>query len=259
VRPVRFDKLEFDRPARDSSGQDPELRVEKDAKYWFGLADENRCTGSYETALRFYSRTLEEDKTIVAAWVGQVQMLVQLGEYPQASLWSQKALELFPSHADLMSGQAQAECRLGNVKKSHALSDGALRQRGESAYRWQVRGELMVAGKQRTDRYCFDKAQLADSDWRVPLETAIIYMYYKVFSMAQQRAQMAVEQSPDAYYAWYLLGVCQTKLGFDTSARASFQRCLELCPRHTEALSRLSELNGARWPLAGLLGRLMGR
>lgn len=256
---MRFDKLEFDRPPPEPPGKEPVVRVDKDDKYWARLADENRRTGHYETALRFYSRALEVNKTVVAAWVGQVQMLVQLREYPQASLWSQKALELFPSHGDLMAGQAQAECRLGNVKKAHSLSDGALRQRGESAYRWQVRGELMVAGKQRTDRHCFDKAQLAESDWLVPLETAIIYCYYNVFSMAQQRAQVAVEKASDAYYAWYMLGVCQSKLGFDTSARVSFQHCLELCPRHAEALSRLSELERPRWPLAGLLHRWIGR
>jgi Flp pilus assembly protein TadD len=70
---------------------------------------------------------------------------------------------------------------------------------------------------------------------------------------------MAVEKAPDAYYAWYLLGVCQTQLGFDTSARVSFQHSLELCPRHAEAMSRLSELERPRWPLSGLFGRLMGR
>jgi tetratricopeptide (TPR) repeat protein len=256
---VRFDKLEFDQPPRDPPGIEPEARVDKDEKYWARLADENRRTGSYEMALRYYSRALEIDKTLVAAWVGQVQMLVQLGEYPQASLWSQKALELFPSHGDLMAGQAQAECRLGNMKKALPLSDGALRQRGESAYRWQVRGELMLSGGQRADRHCFDKAQLADSDWLVPLETAIICCHYKSFSMAQLRAQAAVEKAPGAYYAWYVLGVCQSRLGFDTAARASFTHCLEQCPQHVEARSRLSELERPRWPLRGLLGRLTGR
>lgn len=117
----------------------------------------------------------------------------------------------------------------------------------------------MVAGRQRTDRHCFDKAQLAESDWLVPLETALIYCYYKSFNMAQQRAHAAVEKAPQAYYAWYLLGVCQWKLGFDTSARGSFQRCLELCPRHADAMTRLTELERPRWPLAGLFGRLLGR
>jgi tetratricopeptide (TPR) repeat protein len=186
-------------------------------------------------------------------------MLVQLGEYPQARLWSQKALELFPSNGDLMAGQAQAECRLGNVKKSQALSDGALMQRGESAYRWQGRGELMFAGGAPTDRHCFDKAQLADSDWLVPLESAIIYIHYKAFGLAQQRAQLAVERAPQAYYAWYLLGLCQLKLGFGTSSRASFQHCLELCPRHGDAVARLAELERPRWMMFSLFGRFCGR
>jgi tetratricopeptide (TPR) repeat protein len=186
-------------------------------------------------------------------------MLVQLAEYPQASLWSQKALELFPSHGDLMSGQAQAECRMGNLKKAYALSDGAMRQRGESAFRWQVRGELMVAGKEKTDRHCFDKAQLADSIWLVPLESAIIYLFYKVYSKAQQRAQHAVEKAPDAYHAWYVLGLCQSKLGFDKSAIESFRRCIELCPRHADSLTQLGDLERPHWPFARIFGRLIGR
>jgi Tfp pilus assembly protein PilF len=77
--------------------------------------------------------------------------------------------------------------------------------------------------------------------------------------MAQQRAQLAVEKAPQAYYAWYVLGNCQAKLGFDSSARASFQHCLELCPRHGDAMARVAELERPRWPLSGLFGRLMGR
>lgn len=256
---ARFDKLEFERPPERPEKAEVELRVEKDEKYWSGMAEENRRTGNYENALRFYSRTLEVDRTLVPAWVGQVQMLIQLNEYPQATLWSQKALEMFPSHGDLLAAQAQAECRMGNMKSAYALSDGALRQRGESAYRWQVRGELVVAAKQAKDRHCFDKAQIADKDWLVPLETALIYLHYSVFSMAQQRAQMAVEKAPTAYYPWYVLGVCQSKLGFDTSAIASLNRCLELCPRHAESLARMAELVRPEFPLKRTLRRFFRR
>ena len=129
---MRFDKLEFERPPDRPAKQDAQPRVDKDEKYWAKLADDNRRTGSYESALRFYSRALEVDKTLVSAWVGQVQMLVQLQEYPQASLWSAKALEIFPGNGELMASQAQAECRMGNTKKAFSLSDAALRQRGES-------------------------------------------------------------------------------------------------------------------------------
>ncbi|MFN2167503.1 MAG: hypothetical protein ACK2U9_14715, partial [Anaerolineae bacterium] len=76
---------------------------------------------------------------------------------------------------------------MGDFKRSNALIDGALRLRGESAYQWQVRGELMVALKQKTDRHCFDKAQIACSDYLVPLETALIYVHYREYAKAQQR------------------------------------------------------------------------
>jgi tetratricopeptide (TPR) repeat protein len=252
---MRFDKLEFEQPPERPHTGNAEPRVDKDEKYWARLADENRRTGSYETALRFYSRALEVDKTLILAWVGQVQMLVQLQEYPQASLWSQKALEVYPGNGDLLASQAQAECRMGNMKKAYSLSDGALRQRGESAYRWQVRGELVVAGRQANDRYCFDKAQIAQKDWLVPLESALIYCHYAGYALGQQRAQMAVEMAPQSYYPWYVLGVCQKKLGFDSAAVASFNRVLQICPKHSDALTRLTELQRPQWPFAKLLGR----
>ena len=256
---MRFDKLEFERPPERPIRGAAEIRVDKDEKYWTRLADENRRTGNYETALWFYSRALEVDKTLIAAWVGQVQMLVQLQEFPQAALWSQKALEIFPGNGDLMAGQAQAECRMGNCKRAYALSDGALRQRGESAYRWQVRGELVITEKQQTDRYCFDKAELADRDWLVPLESALIYCYYAVPSLGQQRAQAAVEKAPQSYYSWNVLGLCQSKLGFDAAAANTFNRCLQLCPRHADSLSRLAELQRSQWLFGCLLGRFSRR
>ncbi len=180
---MRFDKLEFpdETPKPRDPGVDP---AAKDEQHWLKQADLHRRNGNYENALRFYSRALEIEKSLVVAWVGQVQMLVHLGEFPQAELWSRKALELFPNQCDLSSGRAQALCRMGDMQKAHAASDGAMQQRGDSAYCWMVRGELMVAGRQESDRYCFDRAQIASRDWLVPLEAALIYLYYRSPSKA---------------------------------------------------------------------------
>ena len=133
---ARFDKLEFDDAEDTATGHStPELaNVEKDERYWLEMAETQRRIGNHENALRFYSRSLEFDKSLIIAWVGQVQMLILLGEYPQACTWSKKALELFPNNPDLLAAQSQAECRVGDFKKSNALIDGALQQRGESAY-----------------------------------------------------------------------------------------------------------------------------
>ena len=70
-------------------------------------ADLSRRAGQYENALTFYSRALELDRSVVGGWVGQVQMLVQLGEYPEADLWGRKALELFPNNGEAMAGRAK--------------------------------------------------------------------------------------------------------------------------------------------------------
>src|SRR5271157_1567932 len=125
---ARFDKLEFNagnRPSPEPTERDP---LSRDAGYWMNKADESRRSGLYEGALQYYSRGLELDRSLVAGWVGQVQMLVQLNEFPEADLWSRKGLELFLNNGELMAGRAQAFCRMGDMKQAHALCDGALQQ-----------------------------------------------------------------------------------------------------------------------------------
>jgi tetratricopeptide (TPR) repeat protein len=244
---MRFDKLEFPDEEPHAPAAKPEAGLAPDDQHWLKQADDHRRGGNYENALRFYSRALEIEKSIVVAWVGQVQMLVHLGEYPQADLWGRKALELFPNQPDLLSGRAQALCRLGDRKQAHALSDGAMQQRGDSAYGWLVRGELMLSAKQETDRHCFDRAQLASHDWLVPLEAALICLHYCSPSKALPRAQLAVQSAASAFYVWYVLGRCQEQVGFTDASRRSYERCLELCPRHVEAGARMAELGQESW------------
>lgn len=253
---ARFDKLELGGDGKADPGDAPALR--QDEPNWLKEADAQRRVGRYENALRFYSRALETDRSLVNGWLGQVQMLNLLDEWPEAELWSKKALELFPSHADLLAAQAQAACRQAKQSRAVELSDGALKQAGNSWYRWQVRGEIMVAGKQDTDRHCFDKAQQLESDWLVPLEAALIYLHYRQPSKALTRAQRAVEKAPDQYYAWYAQAVCQTRLEHTQPALQSVERCLELCPRHVEAQMLQVTLRGRGWSPFAWARRLFG-
>jgi tetratricopeptide (TPR) repeat protein len=256
---ARFDKLEFDASEEKSGDPGGSTRAELDEAYWMKKADEDRRRGLYENALKYYSRALEEDKSLVDGWLGQVQMLVQLDEAQEAELWSRKALEMFPSNGDLMAARAQACCRMGDSREAHALNDGAIRQEGLSAYRWMVRGELLLAGKQEMEVHCFDKAQQIDSDWLVPTEIGLIYLHYGKPSKALNRIRHAVETAPDEYHLWYLQGRCQMKLGFVHQARQSFQRCLDLCPRHADSLSCLEKLAAGGWSPSAFLRRLFGR
>jgi tetratricopeptide (TPR) repeat protein len=155
-----------------------------------------------------------------------------------------------------MAARAQACCRMGDSKQAHALCDGSLKQAGQSAYRWLVRGEIMVAARQDMDRYCFDKAQELDADWLVPLEAARIELYYHRPSRALGRIRRALEAAPEAHYAWYVQGMCLSELGL---TRESFRRCLELCPRHVDASEQLRRLQQWSWSPLKMLRRLLGR
>jgi tetratricopeptide (TPR) repeat protein len=255
----RFDRLELDLQPGD--GPD-ELALpaaeEPDETQWLRKADAERRRGLCENALRYYSRALERDKSLIAGWLGQVQMLIQLGEATEAELWARKALELFRGQGDLMAGRAQALIRIGDRKQALELCDAALRQEGASAYRWMVRGELMVQGRDEIDRHCFDKAVQADPDWLVPLEVALVYLEYAMSSKGQLRARQAVEKAPQSFYCWLIQGRCEQELALDEQAARSYRRCLELAPRHVEASRRLDELANQSWSLKRGLRRLLG-
>jgi tetratricopeptide (TPR) repeat protein len=255
---ARFDKLELESGSSRQPEKEPKKKTAREQVPWLQQAIEERRCGNYENALRLYSRALEDDKSLVNGWLGQVQMLVVLDESVEAELWSRKALELFPGNGDLLAGRAQAMHRSGNTPQALSLSDASLKAIGQSAYRWLVRGELMATAKQETDRHCFDKAAETDKDWLVPLEIARVYLYLGMPSRALEWSRRAVEKAPDRYFPWYVQGETEYELGLEAPAAKSWNRCLELCPNHTEAQQRLSALDQGGWSFSRIWRRLFG-
>lgn len=254
---ARFDKLELadDQPTTKGGSAGDRQPVEKDAAYWLRLADEQHRAGGHESALRFYSRSLEGDRTNVTGWLGQVQMLVQLGEYRQAELWGRKALEMFPQHGEVLAAIAQAHCRMGAGTEALALSDASLARPGESSYRWLVRGEVLLGTRGGGDDHCFDKASSLDRDWLVSLDAATACLCHAAPAKALRRAQQAVERGPSVPRCWLVQGDCQRMLGLEAAARKSFSRCVELSPQHVEARARLSERAGVVTAVVRRLGQ----
>jgi tetratricopeptide (TPR) repeat protein len=245
----RFERLEFEQPTEQQqeqvgvqSARQRSVELDHDAAHWMRVAGEERRSGMHESALRLYSRALELDKSLVAGWLGQVQMLIALGEYPEAELWSRKALELFKNNPDLLAGRSQALCRSGDLKTAQASCDAAINQQGQNSFPWVARGELMLARHEDLDEHCFDKATQLDSDWLVELEIGEIYLYYNRPTKAHRRIRQAVERAPDHAYCWYRQGVCEQALGLNGAAQASFRRCLQLKPNHLAAKAGLEEV-----------------
>lgn len=204
------------------------------------MADLSSRSGEFERALQLYTRALGQDRSLVPAWVGQVQMLVELDELAEARLWSDKALELFRNNGELLAAKARACARLGDHRAAVACSDASLQSPGSSPARWQARGEVMLARSTARAKDCFEKS-LAEpgADWFDRVLIARIHLWHDRATAALEHAQVAVGLKPSHAYCWLVVGRCQEALGWCDMAAASYERCLELQPGHAEAATGL--------------------
>ena len=67
------------------------------------------------------------------------------------------------------------------------MCDAALLQSNTTAYRWQVRGEVMIGAGSDVDRHCFDKAVQAIPIGWCRSEIAKAYLYHGYPSKALGR------------------------------------------------------------------------
>lgn len=226
------------------------------------LAVEAWRAGRFETALQMYTRALRGDRALITAWVGQVQMLVELAEYSEARLWADKALELFKNNGELLAAKAQSCHRQGDAKAAVICSDSSLQSQGSSAFRWRVRGEVLLRSTAQRARDCFEKS-LAEpgADWFDRVLIARVYLFHRLSAAALQYAQIGVDMQPSAPYCWLILGRCQETLGMRERAATSYGRSMQLPGGQADAVAALRDLNQTarvtrvrRW-LGGLFSR----
>jgi tetratricopeptide (TPR) repeat protein len=260
----RFSRLEVQQPQ-----QQPEARQQTPANE-LGVAIRSAAddlhhaeqavrTGRFEPALQLYTRALRDDRGIVAAWVGQVQMLVELGDHREARLWSDKALELFRNNGDLMAAKSRACLRIGDQDAAQAVSDASLQAPGSSTLRWQARGELMLALRSPRARDCFEKS-LAEpgADWFDRVTIARVHLHYRQPAPAAASARQAVEMHPQSSYAWLIDGHCQLALGFRDQARRSYMLASQLPGCESEVRAALTKFDSSS-SIAAFFRRVMPR
>jgi tetratricopeptide (TPR) repeat protein len=246
----RFQRLELEgaKPAAspgDAPGQPPGAPISAlpelhDSAHWMHQAERARRRGDFEEGLRLYSRAVEADRANIPGWVGQARMLIALEEYPEAEMWSKKALELFRDHPELTAARAQALCRVGDMKTAMPLCDAAISKPGQSPYPWIVRGDLMLARRSQAEAHCFDMALQLNPDWPTLIDITETYLFYNQHAKSLTRIQQALAKAPDQAYCWYLQGICQLASGMDEAGRKSLRHCLDLEPRHPAALRAMA-------------------
>jgi tetratricopeptide (TPR) repeat protein len=244
---TRFRTLEFDEnepPQKSAQEQARETvaREVHDEAYHVREAEREYQNARFEQALRLYSRALEANPNLDTAWVGQVRMLIEMGELKEATVWADRALELFKEHAELLSAKGVVAARLGDRKKALQFSDSAAAAKGAgTAYVWLARGEVLLATRRDNGAFCLEKAKGAGgrADWFTVLLAARIFYFHRHYARGMQNAREAMELQPTAPFAWVVLGNCQEALGLVKRARESYREALLLDRDFTPARAAL--------------------
>jgi len=267
----RFSNLEFDdgdqQKPRGPTSAKPEaprghfVAETRDAAFYMRQAQGQELAGDHETALRSFSAALGEDPLLLEAWVGQARMLIELGEYPEARMWADKALEKFPDNPQLLAVKSVAMYRVGLCMDARRLNDVALQGKGESPLVWLCRADLMLADSRAAADQCFDHARhLASPKGPTLMRIGALYLEHGHYAEAMSALQEAASQLPKAARAWYLLGLAQQELALGAQAVVSFEQASSLAPRNAQyrkaADGRAPRSGGA---LRRFLRRLFGR
>lgn len=246
----RFSRLEFEQPATahadttaDKAKQGTPIRS---ASYHFSMAETQARASEFELALQAYTRALREDRSLIPAWVGQVQMLVELGEYAEARLWADKSLELFRNNGDLLAAKARACVRMRDMRAAEICSDASVSAPGSSPGRWLSRGEVMLLSSPARARDCFEKS-LAEpgTDWYERVLIARAYLFHDKPAVATEFATLAQEMNPRHATPWIVLARCHMAHGRMDRAQTCVARALEIDPQNRIARLVRSETTSA--------------
>jgi tetratricopeptide (TPR) repeat protein len=237
----RFGNLEF---GNESEEHPQKSSAVKDDAFYMGEARAAFENGNFESALRLYSKVLEFNAQNAAAWTCQVRMLIELGEFREARLWADKALERFPHEPELLAAKAVALGRSGDLQGALAFSDASIEERGDTAYIWLARADVLLAREEQRADYCFEKALLlSPKDWFVAWLAARIRCFYEQFALAMKLLQQAVEWNAGHFLLWLELGQCQQALGLVGAAKDSFGLARQLNPGCHEISIKLAGLS----------------
>lgn len=229
----------------------------RSAGHFHSQASAAARAGQFEQGLQLYTRALREDRALLPAWVGQVQMLVELSEFREARLWADKALELFRGNGDLLAAKSRACLRHGDRAAALMSSDASLQSPGSSPDRWVARGEVMLDSRGARARDCFEKALTEPgADWFVRVAVARTYLFHRKPAPGFEFADAAVRCDATQPYAWVVRGWCLRELGQDARAAESGRCALDLDARCPAARELISALESGSSP--GLIRRLKG-
>ena len=250
----RFSHLEFGDKRERGPERGPGGEEIRDEEYFHKQAVRYQLAGDFEVALRNYSRSLEQNSGFYPGWLGQVLMLIELGEYKEAAMWADKALELFPEHPELLAVKAVACARDGLMEKAVGYSDNSITKDNVTWIVWLARAEVMLGRRSNIAQNCISKAvaSAGEDGPMVRLRAGRLLNQKGDYASALQYLRAATDELPRSALAWYELGICQARLG-RPEAQTSFEQALKMNPNWPEAREALRKFEHR-----GFFSRLFG-
>jgi len=257
----RFSWLEFGDSGLPSQAPNDEGAPEPHGGTYLARAERLFLEGHYEPALREFSRAIAEQRDLFDAWAGQVRCHLAMDELPQARVWANKALELFPSSPRVLSAAGLVAACQGQGEEALRFSDQALElSRGLiPPALWLERAEcLMRAGRRDAASDCLEMVRdLSGGDPDFRQRIGLVFLGEGAFEQAWLEFQAALERRPDRAWLWFLSARAARALQQEDKARFALERALALDPTREEARRERSTL--LRSTRAGWLTRLLGR
>lgn len=213
-------------------------------------ADVARLSGRFEPALRDYARALAEDPRVEAAWLGQLECLLGLGQLREADAWVDRASAAFPTSPDLLAMKGLVLARLGDLERALAFVDGALKRTGGGPIVWIARAEVLLGRDVRNADFCVRKAvEQAPTDAGVRIAIGRAYLSAQLAAPARPHLVEATRLAPHLALGWLYLGLAHERLGLEPAALEAYREAHRLVPEAEEpkaAIARLSEGGLAR-------------
>lgn len=240
----RFSKLDFDtKGSTPENTPDPWPNLDEEA--CIAAGDARFHEGQYEVALSAYSRALRYNRDASAAWIGQIRCLISLGEYREAVVWANRALDRFPASANVLACKGLALALDGDIRQGMEFLDGAVEMRATSAFVWAARGEslLLAPNSAENAHRCFLKAvEIAPEDWSLMLRIGIAYNRARFYAKAKDILQSAARHAERNPLVLYQLGRSHEGLGQHAAATGYYQRALAARQDFAEARTALRRI-----------------
>lgn len=244
---ARFEWIEY----KDNEEKKEKLRDEVkpghedyNEGHYLKLAEKAFQEGLLSNALKFFSRALHLNTMLKQAWIGQVLCLIGLGQYNEAVVWADKALDFCRDDADLLSAKAYALNRIGAKEEAMRQSDQSIEKGNLTWFVWIARGDIMLDTNGSDAEYCFLRAiELAGEDWLAYMMIGTSFLSVHNASKALHYMQKALTLNGNSPLLYFHLANAFYHSGNIEKSKNCLKRAIELRPDFSEAFAMLEKLS----------------